>query len=91
MITATRSVKAHMDEDQAMASAVFRAIHRFLLDDWGELTEHDKKLNKEITKSRDGMVQGKYKTPQGNIYIEKVFDEPSIERDAITVMFCSEH
>lgn len=71
--------------------AVKDACIRFHSFDWGNVPEEDKEANNADLASRDGHVLGKYETPAGDIYINLVFDDPSIDSDYALVMFCDEY
>ena len=74
-----------------MAKAVFDAAWRFSQGDWGDMCREDKKYNDCDLRDRDGHVCGRYKTPNGDIYINLVFDEPSIGGDVAVIMYCYEY
>ena len=87
----TRTVNEAVAESEEMAEAVYKAAERFAAGDWGDLGQEDKEYNDADLANRDGHVLGKYATPQGDIYINLIFDEPSINSDAATIMYCWEY
>ena len=91
MTTATRAVGADMQESWEMQKSVISALSRFHKKDWGEISDTDKKANDIDQKNRDGRILGKYATPKGEIFITRIFDEPSVNADVVTVMYCEEY
>lgn len=87
----TRRLNDDVAESEEMAKAVYEAAQRFHNGDWGDLCQEDKDANNQDLADRDGHVLAKYATPNGNIYINLVFDEPSIQSDAATFMYCDEY
>ena len=87
----TRRLNDHVAESEEMAKAVYVAGQRFAAGDWGEICQEDKDANDADLQARDGHVLARYKTPNGDIYINLVFDEPSIHSDAATIMYCDEY
>ena len=87
----TRQLNEDVANDESVAKAVYAAIERFNNMDWGDLCQEDKDANNQDLKDRDGHVLARYKTPKGDIYINLVFDEPSIHSDAATIMYCNEY
>ena len=87
----TRRLNDDVANSEEMAKAVYEAFNRFASCDWGELTQEDIDANNADLQDRDGHVLGKYKTPNGFIYLNLVFDEPSIQSDALTACYCEEY
>jgi len=87
----TRQLNEDVANDEEMAKAVVSALQRFHAGDWGDVPDEDKAANNQDLADRDGHVLAKYPTPNGNIYINLVFDEPSINADAATIMYCNEY
>lgn len=87
----TRRLNDDVAENKDIAKAVYSAAQRFYNCDWGDLCQEDKEANNRDLADRDGHILGKYSTPNGNIYINLVFDEPSIQSDAATIMYCDEY
>ena len=86
----TRAVNSAMAGSEDMAKAVFEAVGRFNAGDWGNLDQEDKDANNADLLAREGHVLARYETPAGDVYIELIFDEPSMQSDIATVMFCEE-
>lgn len=86
-------ITAHLSErvkaSESMAKATDQAVKRFVLGDWGEVPPEDKEANNKDLKDRDGRVLARYKTPEGDIYINMEF-YPTGENYAC-VMFCNEY
>lgn len=87
----TRAVNYDMEKDNQMKVAVLTALGKFLRGDWGKISAQDKKQNDLDQKARDGRILGKYSTNHGDIYITRIFDEPSVNADVVTVMYCEEY
>lgn len=87
----TRRLNDDVAENEEMAKAVYAALGRFNAGDWGEVPQEDKEANNADLAARDGHVLARYHTPNGDIYINLVFDEPSINSDAATIMYCEEY
>ena len=87
----TRRLNDTIADDELTAKAVYEACRRFAAGDWGELCQEDKQQNDIDLRDRDGHVLGRYHTPTGDIYINLTFDEPSIQSDVATVMYCDEY
>lgn len=86
----TAAVNNAVADSKKMAKAVLAALGRFGRRDWGELCDEDKKYNDSDLKNRNGHVLGKYKTPEGDIYVNLDFYPPEYGYDVVTVMFCHE-
>ena len=87
----TRAVSLAMKEKRKFSLAVSEALMRFHRNDWGDVSDHDKKANDADYKNRDGRVLAKYGTPEGSIYITLDFEVTDSGRDVETVMFCDEY
>lgn len=87
----TRRLNDDVADNEEMAKAVFDALRRFNNLDWGKVPEEDKEANNADLRNRDGHVLARYETPKGDIYLNLVFDEPSINSDAVTIMYCEEY
>ena len=89
--SATRAVAQDMENDSNMAKSVISALSRFNKMDWGDVSEADTRMNNKEQKMRDGRILGKYTTPKGDIFITRIFNEPSVNADVVTVMYCGEY
>lgn len=87
----TRALNDDVADSEEMAKAVYEAFKKFNKGDWGKVPDEDKEANDEDLRQRDGHVLGRYETPKGDIYINLIFDEPSIKSDCATAMYCSEY
>lgn len=87
----TRRLNDDVAEREDVAKAVYDALRRFNMGDWGKVPDEDKEANNADLRARDGHVLARYETPTGDIYINLVFDEPSIQSDAATIMYCEEY
>lgn len=88
-------ITAHLNgviaDDTETAKAVTNACLRFSSGDWGEICEEDKEYNNKDLAARAGHVLARYHTPTGDIYINLIFDEPSINSDVATVMYVEDY
>lgn len=80
-----------VSRDEDIKKAVFEAVDRFNRGDWGNLDPEDKEANNDDLRRRDGHVLARYTTPGGDIYINLIFDEPSMKADCATVTYCGEY
>ena len=87
----TSRLNSVVADDTPTAKAVTKACMRFASGDWGEICAEDKLYNNQDLSSREGHVLGRYHTPRGDIYINLVFDDPSMQSDIATIMFCEEY
>lgn len=87
----TRHLNDDIADSEEMAKAVYEAMQRFSNGDWGELCQDDKEANNQDLENRDGHVLARYKTPNGDIYINLEFDEASMDSDVAMIMYCSEY
>ncbi len=87
----TRQLNDDVAESRKMANAVFNALRCFSNGDWGKIDQEDKDANNADLEARDGHVLGRYSTPKGDIYINLVFDEPSLQSDVAVIMYCDEY
>lgn len=87
----TRQLNEDIAKSEEMAKAVYNAIERFNNCDWGNLPEEDKTANNTDLLNREGHVLAKYETPNGDIYINLVFDDPEGEKDSALLMYCNEY
>lgn len=84
----TGGVSDDMDSDQHFACEIGDAIHRFIGDDWGNLCEDDKALNRRA-KTEGGRVFAAYSTSRGKIYI--IADDALADDQVTTVLYASEY
>lgn len=87
----TRQLNEDVAESPEMVLAVRAAVERFNNGDWGDMCQDDIEANNEDLDARIGRVLARYPTPNGDIYINLNFDDPSIESDAALIMYCSEY
>ena len=91
IISVTKAVNCDMRNKIEMTECVHTALGRFLQGDWGDIDPYDREINNSEQKERDGLILGKYTTVNGDIYITRIFDEPSVGADVVTVMYCDEY
>jgi hypothetical protein len=81
-VVATREVH----ENESLAD-IMNAIQRHANGDWGELDEHDKKLNDDAVKSGEDRILSKYTLSSGNqVYVITEWD-----RSVTTVLYPHEY
>ena len=67
---------------------VREALNKFRRDDWGDLCESDKELNR-IAKCEGGRIFAAYKTCEGRLYI--ITDNAKACPASTTILFAYEH
>lgn len=87
----TSRLNADIADNEEMAKAVYNAIEKFNALDWGKVPDEDKEANNKDLANRDGHILARYETPNGDIYINLVFDDPSINKDYALIMYCEEY
>ena len=87
----TRRVNDDVADSEDMAKAVYTAAQQFYNFDWGIICDEDKEANNADLEARTGHVLGRYTTPNGDIYINLVFDDPSTGGDYAMIMYCEEY
>lgn len=80
--------------DEVKASLRFRteiliSLERFFRQDWGELTEDDKNVNKEALEFKE-FILAAYNTCRGKIWITAESSD-KLEYDIITILFPEEY
>lgn len=78
-------------QDEKTQRAIIEAVQRFNAGDWGKVPDEDKAANDQDMKHRDGHALGRYGTPGGDIYINLLFWEPSLESAYAMIMFPDEY
>ena len=69
-VVVTKSINDLMAAEQKFAVEVTVALQRYVVKDWGNLDEEDKKANEEALKYPDDLyVMGAYDTSKGKIWI----------------------
>lgn len=84
----TCGISADMDNDNAFACEIGMYISRFVKNDWGELCEDDKSLNRAALE-KGGHVLAAYTSSKGKIYI--ITDDTKAEPQVTTVLYASEY
>ena len=84
----TCGISADMDNDNAFACEIGMYINRFVKDDWGDLCEDDKELNRAALKD-GGRVLAAYTSSKGKIYI--ITDDTKANPQVTTVLYASEY
>ena len=76
LISAT--VNEAVAKDIEMAKAVEQALLKFHRFDYGLIPAEDAAANNRDLEERAGHVLGRYPSPNGDIYINLLFDDPDI-------------
>lgn len=75
---------------EGIARAVTSAIERFISGDWGDVPEEDKKANDRDLLARCGHVLGRYKSLDGDLYINMEFGDTE-DDDTAVIMYRDEY
>lgn len=75
---------------EGMAKAVTEAAQRFIAGDWGHVPEEDKKANDRDLLARCGHVLGRYKSLDGDLYINMEFGATE-DDDTAVIMYRDEY
>lgn len=75
---------------EGMAKAVTKALERFIAGDWGDVPEEDKQANDRDLQNRCGHVLGRYKSLDGDLYINLEFGETEAD-DVALIMYRDEY
>ena len=84
----TCGISAAMDESGSFSMEIADCIHRFTVDDWGDLCEDDKELNQRA-KTCGGRILAAYHTSHGKVYI--ITDDTKANPQITTVLFADEY
>ena len=87
MASVTKTLRAAMQRDEGTAEAVDAAFKSFLMGEWGDIPESDKRANEQDIKDGAGRILARYKTPSGDIYIIQYVGEGQ----PVQALFCSEY
>ena len=87
----TAQIDNDISERHDVAEAVKKALQRFNNCDYGKIGEEDTASNNRDLENETGHVLGRYGTPNGDIYINLIFDETGRGRHAATIMYCSDY
>ena len=84
----TCGISAAMDESISFSMEISDYIHRFTVDDWGELCEDDRELNRQA-KTCGGRILAAYSSTRGRVYI--ITEDAMAKEQITTVLFASEY
>lgn len=82
----TINIQKKMLESEKFASKIRECLDRYKNCDWGDLNNHDKKLNDEALSKNNDRVVAYYKIDDGDIYIITEYN-----RTKTTILFCDEY
>ena len=68
-VVCTRALAFDINEDETVRKEVEEAFNRYILKDWGDLSDDDKRANDRAVETKDDRVLAEYKTSKGGIYI----------------------
>ena len=84
----TCGISAAMDESISFSMEIADCIHRFTMDDWGDLCEDDKELNQRA-KTCGGRILAAYPSTRGRVYV--ITDDTKANPQITTVLFADEY
>ena len=82
----TRTVNDTVAHNKQFAMEITAALHRYALEDWGDMCEGDKQLNDNAVKTGNDRIVAAYNTEQGKIYIITEWD-----RSTTLILFADEY
>ena len=83
----TTGVSIDMDADNRFACEIGNIIHRYVTQDWGDLCEQDKELNRRAL-SEGGRIVAAYETGRGRVYV--ITDDTLAMPTVTTVLYAHE-
>lgn len=90
-IYVTRGIDTAMKENDRFAAEVNLSLQRYIVKDWGDLSEEDKQMNDDALSNPDDLyILATYQTCKGKIYIitNRISENPG--DTATTVCFPNE-
>ena len=84
----TKQIAYDASKDTKYHSELLNAMLRYINDDWGDLCEDDKAMNKEASKN-GGRILAAYNTSRGKIYI--ITDGVKSITPTTTVLYANEY
>jgi hypothetical protein len=82
----TRTINDTITESAVFADEINSALRRYVLCDWGDLCDDDKKLNDDAVETGEDRIFAAYVTTEGKIYIITEWD-----RSYTTILFPNEY
>lgn len=84
----TAGINNDMNADPEFETKILALMNRFVHDDWGDLCEDDKELNRQAQK-HGGRILAAYETDHGRVYI--ITDDAKAAVKVTTVLYASEY
>ncbi len=84
----TAGINNDMNTDPEFETRILTLMNRFVHDDWGDLCEDDKELNRQA-KIHGGRILAAYETDHGKVYI--ITDDTKAAVKVTTVLYASEY
>lgn len=84
----TRQIAIDASRDTKFHSELLNAMLRYINDDWGDLCEDDKAMNKEASEN-GGRILAAYSTSRGKIYI--ITDDVKSINPTTNVLYANEY
>lgn len=82
----TRGINNAITESKDFAKFVTESFAKYMVHNWGDLCEEDKKMNDLAVKNDDDRIVAKYVHGDKSIYIITEWD-----RSVTTILFCHEY
>ena len=90
-VVVTRGIDAAMKENSNFTEEIYKSLQRYIVKDWGDLSENDKQVNEDALQYPDDLyLLAAYNTCKGKIYIITSRISESAGDNATTVCFPSE-
>lgn len=98
LIIATKSISYYENKKPEFHNEIVNCFERHISGDFGIICDEDKLANLEDIKNNEGRILSRYKTSEGDIYIntqKEVFDFDEkgnpIFKTATRILFCNEY
>ena len=90
-VVVTRGIDTAMEENSRFAAEVNLSLQRYIVKDWGDLSENDKQVNEDALQNPDNLyLLAAYNTCEGKIYIITNRITENAGENGTTVCFPSE-
>ncbi len=96
-VMTTKSISYHEKNNPAFHNEIVDCFQRHISCDFGIVCKEDKEANLEDIKNNEGRILSRYKTSQGDIYINTQMeaydfkDNEPIFKKITMIMFCEEY
>lgn len=90
-VVVTRGINTAMEENSRFAAEVNLSLQRYIIKDWGDLSEADKQINEDALQYPDDLyLLAAYNTSKGRIYIITNRITENAGENGTTVCFTNE-